>query len=314
MKFRDYYETLGVGRDARPDEIKRAYRRLARKFHPDLSGEPDAEDRFKELQEAYEVLKDPEKRAAYDRFGADWKAGQEFRPPPGWRPDFGFAGGGFTEAGEFSDFFEALFGVAGHRRSGGGHTELRMQGEDIHARVAISLEDSFRGATRTLSLQVPQLDHGGRLVTRTRSLSVRIPKGVVPGQRIRLRGQGGPGLGRAPAGDLYLEVAFSPHRLFRAVGRDVHLDLPVAPWEAALGATVTAPTLGGDVELGIPAGTRTGSRLRLRGRGLPGTPPGDQYVEIEIQTPRAQTDEARSLYERMSREMAFDPRAGLGRG
>ena len=312
MEFKDYYETLGVGRDAKPDEIKRAHRRLARKLHPDLNREPDAEDRFKEVQEAYEVLKDPEKRAAYDRFGADWQAGQEFRPPPDWKPDVGFAGGGYTGAGEFSDFFEALFGGAGRRRSGGGYTHLHMKGEDIHARIAISLEDSFRGATRSLSLQVPQFDDENRLVTRRHSLNVTIPKGVVQGQQIRLRGQGGPGLGGAPDGDLYLEVVFAPHRLFHAAGRDIHFDLPVAPWEAALGATVTVPTLGGDVELKIPAGSGTGSRLRLKGRGLPGTPAGDQYAEIEIQTPEADTDEARALYERMSREMAFDPRAGLG--
>ena len=314
MEFRDYYESLNVARDAQPDEIKRAYRRLAREFHPDLNREADAEDRFKEVQEAYEVLKDPEKRAAYDRFGTDWKAGQEFRPPPDWQPDVGFAGGGFTDAGEFSDFFEALFGGAGHRRSGGGYTHLRMKGEDIHARVAISLEDSFRGVTSSLSLQVPQFDDEGRLVTRSRSLNVTIPKGVVQGQQIRLRGQGGPGLGGAPDGDLYLEVVFAPHRLFHATGRDIHLDLPVAPWEAALGETVAAPTLGGDVELKIPPGSGTGRRLRLKGRGLPGKPAGDQYIEIEIQTPTAETDEARELYQRMKREMAFDPRAGLGNG
>ncbi len=320
MEFKDYYETLGVARDATPDEIKRSYRRLARKFHPDLSADADADDRFKEVQEAYEVLKDPEKRAAYDRFGADWQAGQEFRPPPDWQPDVGFSGGGYTEAGEFSDFFEALFGGAGRRRSGagrrrsgGGYTHLRMKGEDIHARIAISVEDSFRGATRSLSLQVPQVDGEGRLVTRRRSLNVSIPRGVSEGQQIRLRGQGGPGLGGAPDGDLYLEVVFAPHPLFHAAGRDIHLDLPVAPWEAALGATVTAPTLGGDVELKIPAGAGSGSRLRLKGRGLPGTPAGDQYVEIEIQTLKADTDAARVLYERMRREMAFDPRAGLGK-
>ena len=312
MEFKDYYGTLEVGRDAKPDEIKRSYRRLARKFHPDLSHETDAEERFKEVQEAYEVLKDPEKRAAYDRFGADWEAGQHFRPPPDWDPDVGFSGGGYTDAGEFSEFFEALFGGAGHRRSGGGYTHIRIKGEDVHARVAISLEDSFNGATRSLSLQVPELDEQGHVTTRTRTLHVTIPKGVVQGQRIRLAGQGGPGLGGAAAGDLYLEVVFSLHPLFHADGRDVHLDLPVAPWEAALGATVTVPTLGGDVELKVPPGSRTGTKLRLKGRGLSGNPPGDQYVELEIQTPEAETDDARALYERMQREMAFDPRAGLG--
>lgn len=313
MEFKDYYRTMGVSRDARADEIKRSYRRLARKFHPDVSDEPDAEERFKEVQEAYEVLKDPEKRAAYDRFGADWKAGQEFRPPPDWEPDVGFTGGGYTDAGEFSDFFESLFGGAGHRRSGGGYTHIRMKGEDIHARIAISLEDAFLGATRTLSLALPELDEQSRLVTRPHTLNVRIPKGVMQGQRIRLGGQGGPGLGGASPGDLYLEVAFAPHRLFHAVGRDVFLDLPVAPWEAALGETVTAPTLGGDVELKVPPGSQTGTRLRLKGRGLPGPPAGDQYVVLEIRTPAAESEDARALYERMKRDLAFDPRTGLGR-
>ena len=313
MEFKDYYETMGVGRDAEPDEIKRSYRRLARKFHPDVSEEPDAEERFKEVQEAYEVLKDPEKRAAYDRFGADWKAGQEFRPPPDWEPGVGFTGGGYTDAGEFSDFFESLFGGAGHRRSGGGYTHIRMKGEDIHAKVVIALEDAFAGATRTLSLALPELDEQGRLATRTHTLNVKIPAGVVQGQRIRLAGQGGPGLGGAAPGDLYLEIVFAPHPLFEVVGRDVHLDLPVAPWEAALGETITAPTLGGDVQLKVPPGSQTGTRLRLKGRGLPGTPAGDQYVELEIRTPKAETGDARAFYERMKREMAFDPRAGLGR-
>ncbi len=312
MKFKDYYETVGVERAATPDEIKRAYRRLARKYHPDVSKEPDAEERFKEVQEAYEVLKDPEKRAAYDRFGADWKAGEEFRPPPDWRPDVGFAGGGYTGAGEFSDFFESLFGGVGHRRSGGGHTHIRMKGEDIHARIVISLEDAFLGAARRLSLELPELDEQGRLVTATHTLNVRIPRGVMPGQRIRLGGQGGAGTGGAPAGDLFLEVSFAPHPLYHVSGRDVYLDLPVAPWEAALGETVTVPTLGGDVDLKVPPGSRTGTRLRLKGRGLPGQPAGDQYVVLEIQTPEAETDDARALYERMKREMAFDPRSGLG--
>ena len=198
MEFKDYYETMGVGRDAEPDEIKRSYRRLARKFHPDVSEEPDAEERFKEVQEAYEVLKDPEKRTAYDRFGADWKAGQEFRPPPDWEPGVGFSGGGYTDAGEFSDFFESLFGGAGHRRPRGGYTHIRMKGEDIHAKVVIALEDAFAGATRTLSLALPELDEQGRLATRTHTLNVKIPAGVVQGQRIRLAGQGRASAARRP--------------------------------------------------------------------------------------------------------------------
>jgi len=315
MEFKDYYRTLGIERDASPDEVKRAYRRLARKFHPDVSKESDAEARFKEVGEAYEVLKDPEKRKAYDRFGADWKAGQEFRPPPDWQGDFDFSGGGFTDAGEFSDFFESLFGRAAGGRSDraarGTHVHMRMRGEDIHAKVAISIEDAYNGTTRNLSLQAPELDASGHVVMRNRSLNVRIPRGVTEGQRIRLAGQGGPGLGGAPAGDLYLEVAFEPHRLYRLDGRDVYVELPIAPWEAALGRAVPVPTLGGAVELKIPAGSQSGAKLRLRGRGLPGNPAGDQYAVLEIMVPRAQDEKARALYEQMERELAFDPRAGL---
>ena len=314
MKFRDYYETLGVARDAEPEEIKRSYRRLARKFHPDVSKEPDAMEHFKEVQEAYEVLKDPEKREAYDRFGADWKAGQEFRPPPGWEPNVGFSGGGYTDAREFSEFFETLFGRGGHRYPDRSHVHIRMKGEDIHARIEIPLEDSFAGATREIAVQLPELDDQRRLVPKTRKLRVKIPRGVIQGQRIRLRGQGGPGIGGASAGDLYLEAVLEPHRHFHAVGRDVYLDVPVAPWEAALGDTVTVPTLGGNVEVRIPAGSRTGTKLRLKGRGLPGTPAGDQYVVLEIQTPRADTDDTKALYQRMKREMAFNPRARLEEG
>lgn len=312
MKFKDYYETLGVVRDADADAIKQAYRRLARKFHPDVSSETDAEERFKEVKEAYEVLKDPEKRSAYDRFGENWKAGQDFRPPPDWEPDVNFSGGGYTEAGDFSDFFESLFGQAGHRHSRGGYTQMKMKGEDLHAKVSISLEDAYLGSTRSLSLQVPEIDQDGHMITRTRTLNVKIPQGVIDGQRIRLAGQGGPGLGGSPAGDLFLEVVLERHRLYHAVGRDIYLDLPVAPWEAALGRSVPVPTLGGQVDLKIPAGSQPGTRLRLKGRGLPGKPPGDQYVELEIVAPKADTEQARELYERMERELAFDPRAALG--
>jgi len=309
MKFKDYYQTLGVARGAPADEVKRSYRRLARKFHPDVSKEPDAETRFKEVREAYEVLKDPDKRAAYDRFGEHWKTGQDFRPPPDWNQGFDFAGGGGVGAGEFSDFFESLFGRA--RAPRGGRGASAMKGEDLRAQVVIPLEDAYRGTTRTVTLQRPERDHSGRAVNRRRSLNVKIPRGVTEGQRIRLGGQGGPGFGGTRDGDLYLEVRFEPHRLFRADGRDVHLKLPVAPWEVALGRSVTVPTLGGRVELRIPAGSQSGSSLRLKGRGLPGSPAGDQYVVLEMVTPKADTDAARALYERMERELAFDPRAGL---
>ena len=300
MRFKDYYEILGVERGASPDDVKRAYRRLARKYHPDVSKEADAETRFKEVGEAYEVLKDPGKRAAYDRFGKDWKHGQEFRPPPGWERRFDFGGDGFSGASGFSDFFEALFGQG--RSPGGfqgahGPVRARARGGDRNAKIEIPLEDAYRGATRTITL------HNGR------TLSVRIPRGITAGQRIRLSGQGAPGMGGGSTGDLYLTATHAAHPLFRAEGRDVHLTLPVAPWEAALGATVAVPTLGGKVDLKLPRGSRAGRTLRLKERGLPGRPNGDQYVALEIVLPPADTPEAESLYRKMAESMRFDPRA-----
>ena len=236
---------MGVKRNATQDEIKRAYRRLARKYHPDVSSEPDAETRFKEVGEAYEVLKDPEKRAAYDQLGANWQAGQDFHPPPNWDAGFEFSGGGYTDAdsANFSDFFETLFGhgfgsAAGRRA----HTGFSHRGEDHHAKVLIDLEDSYSGVMRDISLRTPLLDSSGRVVNKERKLSVKIPKGVKQGQKIRLAGQGSSGVSGGEAGDLYLEIEFKPHSLYHVEGRDVYFDLPVAPWEAALGANVKIPT------------------------------------------------------------------------
>ncbi len=309
MEFKDYYTIMGVARDATQDEIKRAYRKLARKYHPDVSKEPDAEARFKELGEAYEVLKDPEKRAAYDQLGANWKAGQEFRPPPDWDAGFEFSGG-YADSGAFSDFFESLFGRAGAGRPGG--ATFHARGEDHHARILIDLEDAYHGATRTITLHAPQLDGQGHVRIREHTLSVRIPKGVRQGQHIRLAGQGTPGLGGGPAGDLYLEVEFKPHRLYRADGRDLYLDLPLAPWEAALGAKVKVPTPEGVVDLTVPAGSAAGRKLRLKGRGIPGNPAGDLYVELQIALPPAETEAAREFYRTMQQELAFNPRSRLG--
>jgi curved DNA-binding protein len=320
LQFKDYYDTLGVDRDASQDDIKRAYRRLARRYHPDVSDESDAEERFKEIGEAYEVLKDPEKRAAYDQFGKDWKAGQDFKPPPGWDAGFEYSGAGAGASG-FSDFFETLFGdgrMGGFSRESGdfggfGRGRAGLRGEDHHARVLVSLEDAYTGGSRTLSLRNPAVGRDGRVATQTRSIRVTIPKGVKAGQRIRLAGQGSPGAGGAPAGDLYLEIGFEPHPLFEVEERDILLELPVAPWEAALGATIEVPTLGGAVTLKIPPGSQSGSRLRLRGRGLPGEPPGDQIVTLRIETPPADTPDRRALYEQMREKMPFSPRARLGR-
>jgi curved DNA-binding protein len=317
MKFKDYYQTLGIQRDATTGEIKRAYRKLARKYHPDVSDEPDAESRFKEVGEAYEVLKDPEKRAAYDQFGEGWQAGQEFRPPPGGDMGFEYAGTGPGQ-GEFSDFFESLFGrmggVSGMGResTGGFHTRsMRLRGEDHHAKVQVTLQEAFTGTTRTFSLKMPEPKPDGRVRAREHKIRVTIPKGVREGQKIRLSGRGSPGSGGGRSGDLFLEVSLAAHPFFTTDGPDIHLTLPVTPWEVALGATVQSPTLGGDVDLKIPAGSQSGSRLRLKGRGLPGHPAGDQIVTLRIETPAADTEGKRRLYEQMRKQMPVNPREHL---
>jgi curved DNA-binding protein len=317
MEFKDYYDIIGVKRDASQDEIKRAYRKLARKFHPDVSKEADAEARFKELGEAYEVLKDPEKRAAYDQLGADWKNGQDFRPPPDWDQGFEFHGGGFTEADseQFSDFFESLFGRQEFRggpraRAGGG--AYRGHGQDSHARILIDLEDAYTGATRMLTMKHTELGADGRPHIKERTLNVRIPKGVREGQHIRLAKQGGPGIGGGEAGDLYLEVGFNPHARYHVEGKDVYLDLPVAPWEAALGAKIKLPTPSGSVDLTIPPNSSGGRKMRLKGRGLPSKQPGDLYVVLKIALPKADTDEARAAYRDLQAVLDFNPRAQLG--
>jgi curved DNA-binding protein len=318
MEFKDYYKIMGVERGATQDEIKRAYRKLARKYHPDVSKEANAETKFKELGEAYEVLKDPEKRAAYDQLGSQWKAGQDFHPPPGWDAGFEFrdAGDAGPDLGGFSDFFESVFGRARRAPGGGGartRRDFRIRGEDHHARVMVDLEDSYNGASRSITLQVPQLDEQGRVITRPRTLNVRIPKGIRQGQQIRLAGQGGPGAGGGEAGDLYLEIEFNPQGRYRVEGADVYLDLPVAPWEAALGATVKAPTPAGAVDLKVPPNSQTGKKLRLKGRGIPAREPGDFYVVLQVVLPPADNPPRRKLYEDMKKAFAFNPRAGMER-
>jgi curved DNA-binding protein len=316
MDFKDYYTIMGVERDASQDEIKRAYRKLARKYHPDVSKESDAEARFKEVGEAYEVLKDPEKRAAYDQLGANWKAGQDFNPPPNWDAGFEFSGGGFTDgdASAYSDFFESLFGRGFGRTQGGGHRQsaYHAHGEDHHAKVLIDLEDAYKGATRSIALSTPEVDSRGHVVTKQRTLNVKIPKGVKQGQRIRLAGQGSPGMGGGQAGDLYLEVEFKPHSIYRVEGHDVYVDLPVTPWEAALGASIKVPTPDGKVDMKIPAGTVGGRKMRLKERGIPGRPPGDLYVVPQITTPPANTEADKELYRKMAQQMAYNPRNKMG--
>lgn len=313
MEFKDYYRVLGVSREASADEIKKAFRKLARKYHPDVSKEPDAEARMREVNEAFAVLSDPEKRAAYDNVGRGFQSGQEFRPPPDWG-GFEFAEHNFSGAdtADFSDFFSELFGRYRAGASARGGARFGARGEDHHAKVLLDIEDAYRGATRTLNLRAPQTDERGRVRLVEHALDVRIPKGVHEGQLIRLAGQGSPGRHGGPPGDLYLEVEFRPHARYRAEGRDIYATLPLAPWEAALGATVKAPVPDGALEVRIPEGSQSGRKLRLKGRGLPGPTPGDLYLVLEVMLPPANNPKARAIYETMARELAFNPRQHLG--
>ncbi len=306
MEFRDYYKALGVARDASPEEIKRAFRKAARLHHPDISTGPEAEAKFKEVNEAYEVLKDPEKRAAYDQLGREPPPGAgRYQPPPGWDGGFEFTQAGGRGDEGFSDFFENLFRGrdAGMRAA---------PGADRHARIEISIEDAYRGATRTLTLRMPVVGPGGEVHMQDRNLAVTIPRGIAEGQHIRLAGQGSGGFGGGPAGDMFLEVSFAPHPLYRPEGRDLYVDLPIAPWEAALGAKVVMPTPGGKVDLRVPANARSGQKLRLRGKGLPGPPPGDIFATLKIVNPKVTTEKARQYFEKMAQDMPFDPRAHMG--
>lgn len=303
MKFKDYYEVMGLERGASADDIKRAYRRLARKYHPDVSKEPDAEARFKELGEAYEVLKDPEKRAAYDQLGPQYRSGQDFRPPPDWDFEFRETPGGDAA---FSDFFEQLFGGMGGPR----HAR-RSRGFDATAEVLLTLEEAFAGSERTVSLERIERGADGRVTPRVAQLKVKIPPGVTDGQQIRVAGQGEPGTGGGGSGDLFLRVKLAAHRLFRADGRDIWLELPVTPWEAALGETVRVPTLAGKVDMRIPKGSQSGRELRLKGKGLPGQPSGDQRVVLKIVTPEPRTETHERLYRELASAMPMNPRAAM---
>jgi len=309
LEFKDYYQTLGVSRDAKQEDIKKAFRKLARKYHPDVSKEANAEARMKDVNEANAVLSDPEKRAAYDQLGSGHHAGEDFRPPPDWDAGFEFSGPGVFggEAADFSDFFSELFG--GRTRHG---ATFRARGEDHHAKILLDLEDAYRGGSRVLTLRVPKVDDQGRVTLAEHTLNVRIPKGVHEGQVIRLAGQGNPGSGGEAAGDLYLEVHFNPHSRYRVEGRDVYATLRVAPWEATLGATVRATLPDGAVDVRVPEGSQTGRKLRLKGRGIPAPHPGDLYLVLEVVLPPATSPKARELYQAMARDLAFDPRHDSG--
>jgi curved DNA-binding protein len=314
LEFKDYYATLGVPRDASADQIKKAFRRLARKYHPDVSKEPNAELRMKEINEANAVLSDPEKRAAYDALGSGHAGGEEFRPPPDWDAGFEFSGPGFggADGGDFSDFFAELFGRMGRGRHASGRGP-RTRGEDHHARILLDVEDAWRGSQQRISLRVPKVDDQGRVKLETRTLDVQIPAGVREGQLIRLAGQGSPATEQGPAGDLYLEVHFKPHPRFQIDGRDLVMELPLAPWEAALGAVVPVVLPDGKtLKIRVPPGAQTGGQLVVHGKGVPGDPPGDLMLNLRVVLPPADTPRARELYESMASELKFDPRAAAG--
>lgn len=326
MEFKDYYAVLGVAPDTAKDEIRRAYRKLARKYHPDVSDQPDAEARFKEIGEAWDILGDDEKRATYDQMRAYGPNGpDDFSRFDGFGPGAGMAGDA-GDAESFAEFFNTMFGRSGGRGGPGPGFEGFAGGDpfaafggagggarpgpspDVHARTTISLEDAYRGTEKLLQLAMPEVGADGRTARRTRTLKVKIPAGVTEGQQIRLRGQGNPASGRRPAGDLFVELNIARHDRFMLDGRDVTLIVTLAPWEAALGSAIKVDTLGGPVEMKVPAGTSSGARLRLRGRGLPGTPPGDQYLEFRIATPKTLTARERELFEALASESQFAPR------
>ena len=297
MEFKDYYQVLGVSKTATADEIKKQYRRLAHKYHPDVSKESGAEEKFKAMKEAYEVLKDPEKRKAYDQMGSGYHGGDSFNPPPEWEFQGGQQKHGHHAQADFSDFFESLFGQ--HRAGGRHNASFAEEGADQRSKIEITLEDAFRGAEKQLNLS-----QNGE----TRLLNVKIPAGIMEGQQIRLAGQGMPGVHGGKNGDLYLEIHIKKHPQFTVDKKDIFLNLPVTPWEAALGEKIEVPTLGGMIAFTLPAHSQTGQKIRLKGRGLPGSVPGDQYVTLAIYTPPPKNDEQKALYERMKNDMPFNPR------
>ncbi|HTO45172.1 MAG TPA: DnaJ C-terminal domain-containing protein [Burkholderiales bacterium] len=313
MKYKDYYRILGVERSANEEVIKKAYRKLARKYHPDVSKEKDAEEKFKEVSEAYEVLKDADKRKAYDTMGF-YQPGQEFRPPPDWEQQF--RGGGAQDM-EDLDLFELLSGLGigrGGFRARGGGAGLRMPGQDYEVTAHLNVEDVARGTELEVPMTVSEVSGDGQLHRTTRTVKVRIPKGATQGQRLRVPGKGGAGHGGGPDGDLYVNIELKPHDLFRVTGHDLYLEVPVAPWEAALGAEVQIPTLDGRVSVKVPAASRAGQKLRVRGKGLPrpGGGEGDLYAVLQIVTPSVLSEREKELYRELQQASSFNPRGHFG--
>lgn len=320
MDYKDYYSILGVGKAADAATIKKEYRKQARKYHPDVNQDSAAEQKFKDLGEAYEVLKDPEKRKAYDQFGANWKNGQQqpnynqqsrhaYASGTGGGGGFDF-GGGFENAGQYSDFFESLFGDQYHGR-GDRRSSFQQKGHDVDASIRIPLEDAYHGNSRTITFETPTLSPGGALENKRRTLHVKIPKGIKNGGKIRLKGQGGPGYNGGQPGDMYIRIDIDKHKWFTVEGSDLYLTLPVAPWEAALGGKVNVPTPAGTIKLNIPKGSASGKKMRLKGKGIPSKQPGDLYVELQVVLPPADNEKTSQLYEEM-KNLNFNPRQDFG--
>jgi len=307
MKYKDYYAILGVDRGASADDIKKAYRKLARKYHPDVSKEPDAEEKFKEMAEAYETLKDPEKRAAYDQLGR-YTPGQEFQPPPDWGRHF--AGAGTFEDIDLADLFAGLTG-----RRQGARGAAFTAGRDYEAAVRLTFDQAFHGTEIELELSVLEFDDKGNARRVPQRIKVRIPKGVTDGEQLRIPGKGGKGVEGGRDGDLYLDIMVEPHPLYRVSGRDIYIDLPLAPWEAVLGTSVHLPTPAGAVSLKVPAGTRAGQQLRLAGRGLSrsNAPSGNLYAIVEIVVPSVVDERERALFRQLAEASTFNPRAQFER-
>ncbi|MBS0285873.1 MAG: DnaJ domain-containing protein [Proteobacteria bacterium] len=313
MEFKDYYAILGVTPQTPHDEMKRAYRKLARQYHPDVSKLPDAESKFKEINEAWEVLQDKDKRAQYDQIREGGFRQQDFRGAKGgyeqtqeYSPE---------QAAAFNDFFQSIFGGRQDDFDFGGqahHRHYKSKGRDFHIKLALPLTTAYNGGVETLQLQMPTTNEQGQTQLQNKSLQVKIPAGVLSGNQIRLKDQGGKGVGGGPNGDLYIEMDIMPHPYFSLHQKDIHLTLPITPWEAALGASIVVPTLGGNVNVKIPPNSQSGKKMRLKGRGMPGEPPGDQYLIFEVQVPSANTEQSKALYEQMEKEMPFNPRIGLG--
>lgn len=317
MEYKDYYKILGLPKNATDTQIKKEYRKAARKYHPDVSKAANAEQKFKEVGEAYEVLKDPEKRKAYDQYGADWKTGkqqQEYQKQyqgSGFGGQGGFDfGSGFSGGGDYSEFFESMFGGSARGRSG--RRSRKQKGEDVNASITVPINDAFEGSTRRINFQLQSVSPDGQVVTKPVNLNVKIPKGIKNGQKIRLAGQGSPGHNGGEKGDMYIKIEFEKHPFFTAEGHDVYIDLPVAPWEAALGSSVNIPAPGGDVKLKIPPGSGQGKKLRLKGKGIPAKKAGDLYVVLKIILPPANTDKEKKVYEDM-KDLNFNPRSNFRR-